>query len=506
MQKERFKSYVTINPYNKSSYVYENALLKRYQLKKFQNRHFYISFLQTKDIIITSLNISRNIPDEDLKDVIELKAYEELDLDQTLEYTIEFEEIPTPLHEKERKFQVFVTEPSILEETFSAITNKIHYIDHILPAPLLFKPLYTQHIIENDETHLFLYFQRDDTFLTLYHGGNLLYAKSLKYSFSDIAEKLSELKGQNVTPEEVMQQLSKEGLKVSDLDELHYYMQVFSEIFLYINDILIYAKRANNLEIIDKIFISSEIGFIKGIEEYSLTYLGQEAFDFNFNYEIETNEPYVEDLHFLMALCAKDIVEQGYEYANLTIFKRLPPLFKRPSGEILLVMAASTLLAIAYPAYNLIYAYKIKYETIMLNKEYPAIHAKKVALESQINRLKKEIEDIKKKISLKTQELKRREAILKAIYDKKVNYIMKGATIAELSQDLIGYKIKTTNIENNQTVFDLNVTAVDEKSITKFIRYISENKSSKYDITTQGLNKTDPNSTVYTSKIEVRVR
>ena len=506
MQKEKFKSYVTLNPYNNTSFLYENGTLKKYSIKKFQNKNFYISFLQTKDIIITSLTISRNIPDEDLRDVIELKVYEELDLDQTIEYKIEFEEIPTQLHEKERKFQVFVTEPEILQETFKEIVQKINYIDHILPAPLLFKPLYTQNILESDETHLFVYFQKSDAFLALYSSGTLLYAKSLKYSFEDIAEKLSELKGENVTAEEVMRRLSQEGLKISDLDELHFYMQVFSEIFMYINDILIYAKRANNLEIIDKIFISSEIGFIKGIEEYSQTYLAQEAYDFNFNYGIDTHEPYVEDLHFLMALCAKDIVERDYQYANLTIFKRPPPLLKRASGELLVVLAASIILALAYPAYNFIYAYKIKYDTAILKKEYPIIHAKKVALEQQINNLKKALEDIKKKIKLKKQELQRRESILQAIYDKKVNYVMKGATIAELSQDLVAHKIKTTNIENNQTLFDLNVTAVDEKSITKFIRYLSENKSQKFDVSTGAITKTDPNSTVYTSNIEVQVK
>ncbi|NPA03601.1 MAG: hypothetical protein GXO61_01945 [Epsilonproteobacteria bacterium] len=506
MQKEKFKSIVTINPYNNTTFLCENSVLKKFPSLKFYNKNFYISFLQTKDVIVATISVSKNIPEEDLRDVLELRVYEELDLDQTIEYKIEFEEIPTPSHEKERKFQVFVTEPTLITDTFEHIIQKVHYIDAIIPAPLLFKPLYTQKIIESDETHLFLYFQKTDTFLSIYHSGTLLYSKSLKYSFTDIAEKLSELKGENVEVEEVMKTLSQEGLKIADLDTMHYYMQIFSEIFMYLNDIIIYAKRVNNLEIIDKIFISSEIGFIRGIEEYAQTYLAQEAFDFNFNYGIDAQEPYIEDLHFLMVLCAKDIIEYGYPYANLTLFKRLPPLFKRPSGELLILSLVSLILALAYPIYNFLYAYKLKYDSAILHQQYPAIHAKRVALETQINDLKKRMEELKKKIELKKKELDTRQSILNAIYDKKVNYVMKGVTLAQLSQDMVDHKLKTTSIDNNQTLFNFKVTALDEKSITQFIKFISEHRDDRYDISTKEINRTDPNSTVYTSTLEVEVR
>ncbi len=502
MKKEQFSRFVTINPYNNTFFLYENETLKRFT-PKFSSKNYYISFLETKDFIFTTLEISRNIPYEDLADMIELRVYEELDLDQTIEYLIRYYEVPSPAHKKDRTFQIFVTEPALLEEIFGQTTRQIPYIDAIVPAPLLFRPLYDQEILQKDEIHLFIYFQKDDAFLALYNEGYLLYTKSMKYSFRDIAQRLSELKGEEVSVEEVMQNLAKDGLKLEDLDELQYYMQVFSEIFMHINDILIYAKRANNIEVIDKVFISSEVGFIKGIEEYAQTYLAQEAYDFLFDYGIKTQDPYVEDLHFLMALTAKNIVLDKIEYPNLTIFQRPPPFLHRPSGKLFVALLASVLLSSLYPLYNIFLAYKFKYDTAILKKEYPKIHAKRVALETQINRLKAEEKKIQKLIANKRKELEKREKILQAIYDKKVNYIMKAATIADLSQDLVKHKIKTTQIDNHQKRFDFNVTATDEKRITKFIKYIYDNKSRKYDVSTKEINKTDPNSSVYYSIIEV---
>jgi len=502
MKKEQFNRFVTIHPYNNTYFLYENGVLKRFT-PKFSSKNFYISFLETKDFIFTTLEISRNIPPEDLADIIELRVYEELDLDQTIEYLIRYYEVPSPPHKKERTFQVFVTEPALIKEIFSQTTRQIPYIDTILPVPLLFRPLYDQEILQNDEVHLFIYFQKDDAFLALYNEGNLLYTKSMKYSFKDIAQRLSELKGEEVSVEEVMQNLAKDGLKLEDLDELQYYMQVFSEIFMHINDILIYAKRANNIEVINKIFISSEVGFIKGIEEYAQTYLAQEAYDFLFDYGIKAQDPYIEDLHFLMALAAKDILFHNIEYPNLTIFQRPPPFLQRPSGKLFAVVMASLLLSSLYPLYNIFLAYKLKYDTAIMKKEYPKIHARRIALETQLNRLKAEEKKIQKLISDKEKELKKRERILHAIYDKKVNYVMKAVTIADISQDLVKHKIKTTQIENQHKQFDFNVTAIDEKQITKFIKYIYDNKSQTYDISTKEINKTDPNSSVYFSVIEV---
>ncbi|MRI58904.1 MAG: hypothetical protein C6H99_05290, partial [Epsilonproteobacteria bacterium] len=442
MQEKKFKSIITLNPYAQTYFKYENRSLARFYPLKFSKKNFYLSFLRAKDLIFTTISLSKNIPQEDIYDVLEMRIYEELDLDQAIEYVFDYELLPSLPHEKEQKFAVFISEAKIIQESFEELTKTIPFIDAILPAPTLFKTLYTHDILDNDEIHFFIYFQKSDAFVALYQNGTLLYTKSLKYSFEYIAERISEKKGKEVSANDVMQRLSKEGLKISDLDELPYYMEIFNELFMFINDILIYIKRANEIEHIDKIFIGSEIGFIKGIEEYSQTYLAHKAFDLHFDYGIKTQEPFVEELHYLMALCGEDILERNIPYVNLTLFKRPPPLSKRPSGRLLLVAGISALLALAYPLYNYIYAQKIRFEIAQLKKEYPKIHQKRVELEKSINTLRAQIKSIREKIAQKSQELKKREQILQAIYNKKVTYTMKAATLAELTQDLVAYKLK----------------------------------------------------------------
>ena len=60
-------------------------------------------------------------------------------------------------------------------------------------------------------------------------------------------------------------------------------MKIFAEVFITINDIIIYVKRACNLEAIDQMFIGSDKGPIIGLDDYSQNYLGLHSSDLNFN-------------------------------------------------------------------------------------------------------------------------------------------------------------------------------------------------------------------------------
>ncbi len=505
MKKKVYNSIISINPYSQTYYESKNTKIKRIQSPKFSKNSFYISFLATKNFIVSQLSISKNIPNEDLKDAIEIKAYEELGLDQTKEYKIEYLEIPTLPADKDRKFHIFVADPTNILEDFQETVKKINYIDVIIPTPLLFKYLYKNEVLDNDEVHIFIYFQQKDAFLTIYREGKYLYSKSLKYSFEDMSERFSELLGERIDEEEFIKLLSQEGLRTSNFEYQKYLMKLFSEIFMHINDVLIYAKRANDIDKINKIFISSEYGHISGIEEYAQTYLGVTVLDFTFDYGLLTEEPFIEDLHQLLHLAAFNILEEEEEIPNLTIFKRPPPIWQRPSGQLIVVTAASILLSFSYPLYNLIYSYKLQYDTFLLNKEYDKIHPIRVKLENSINNLKKDKNKIISKIEKERKVFNIRMNILNSIYDKKVNYPMKGKIIAELSQDLVKYKVKTKAVKYNNKTMEWDVISDDEKRITDLIKYISNIKGDTYHIETNKIEK-DDNTSKYISTLKVVIK
>lgn len=505
MNKKPFNSIISINPYSNTYYENKNSKLKKVQTPKFSRKSFYISFLATNRYITSQIDINRNIPDEDIRDAIETKAYEELGLDQTKEYKIDILEIPTLPTDKERKFHIFVADPNDIKEDFSEITQKIPYIDIITPLPLLFKYIYQRGIIDNIGVDCFIYFQKNDAFLTIYQEGRYVYSKSLKYSFKEMSDRFSEIRGERVEEDEFVRLLSGEGLKTSNFDIQESLMKLFNEIFLHINDVLIFAKRTNEIEKIDKLYISSEYGYISGLEEYAQTYLGIRAFELSFDYGFHTDEPFIDEMHQLLQLAALIILEENEEIPNLTIFKRPPPIWKRPSGQLIAVATASILISFSYPLYNIAYNYKLKFDINSLNKKYYKIHRERERLENSINSLRKEKKSILAKIKKENQIFNKRMAILNNIYNKKVNYPMKGKIISELSQDLLRYGVKIKSIISKENEIKWNVISNDDKKITNFINFISHKKNDKYHIDTKKIQK-DGNTTEYISTLKVIVK
>jgi hypothetical protein len=163
--KQSFSSLVSIDPYKNNYFSDINSFLRENPSAHYEKTQYVISFINTKSFITSQLDINKNIPDEDIADVIESKVYEELALDVSIEYIIKYIEFSNNSDEDSRSFHVFVVESNKLEEQFSKVVEQIKYIDQIIPLPLLIQGLYTNKIIDESGIHAFLYLQENDAFL-----------------------------------------------------------------------------------------------------------------------------------------------------------------------------------------------------------------------------------------------------------------------------------------------------------------------------------------------------
>jgi len=198
---QSFSEIVSIDPVSLQSYKYAKNEIKPFKLDKSNKNSFFISYIQSKDVISANVEISRNIADSDLKDAIEIKVYDELGLDSAVEYTITYLETETN-DIKNRIFNVFVIDAALVGAQLSEIRKKSHYIDYVTTAPFLISSLYQKALLESDGTDCFVYFQKNDAFLAIYRGGEYLYSKSLHYSLTELTEKFCELIGKRIDEED----------------------------------------------------------------------------------------------------------------------------------------------------------------------------------------------------------------------------------------------------------------------------------------------------------------
>ena len=498
-----FQKIVSLNPYQNDYYQFANNVLQKVEKLAYNKKNFVVSTLDTKDFISSTIEISVNIPPEDLRDAIELKTYDDLGLDQAVEHIIAYVETPAHKLENSRLFHVFVAEPETIQDIFYPVKQQVKYIDYIYPKPYLIHNIYEQDILESYGTHAYLYFQKEDAFLTIYRDGDYLYSKSLKYSFENIYERFCELYGERVDEEEFYNILQNEGLKTSNFEYQDHLMKLFSEVFLYVNDILIYTKRAFEIEKIDMIFIGSENGPLLGLNEYAHTFLGIEADDFDFDYKMERNEWYVDQFHYLSIIEAMKNIE-GEISPNFTLFFRPPPFIARRSGQFVVATVAAIVLGLSLPIYHYTYNFYVQIANSKLVQEEQRLNRLVTSIRNELNALEKPKKSLIEKIKAEKELFEIKNKILTAIYDKKVNYPMKAKTIVYLSNDMAKFNVQVTKIVDSNNTFTFSLLAENEKRITQFIKYLADKYEHKIHTNIEKIYK-DEESGMYHGNLKVTI-
>lgn len=494
------KPIVTIDPYSLKSYIYKKSLFEKPLPKELAKNNFFISYVQTKDIISSTVDISRSISGEDLRDAIEIKAYDELGLDSGAEYSIFYFEAQKQ-ETDERIFNVIAINKASLFNIFEDVKD-IKYVDYITTAPFLFKSLYSKNILEPTGIDCFVYFHKDDAHVTIYQDGEYIFSKSIRYSLKVISDTFSKELGKHIDESEFFDMLSKTGLQNKNSTYQQQLMKLFGEVFVYVNDVILYAKRAYSLEKIDQIYLGTELGYIAGLEEFCHNYVNIPTKKLELKIAKNSAEFQVDPMHSLLSLAAQEFMDGSIdEDMNISIFKK-PPTFKnRPSGKLVQVVAATFLFSMAYPTYQFVYESMFLKNDLQNLRQVQNEKSLDVNIKKKVfTALEKEDKDIQTKLANQNEELKFRTKLLHEIYSKKVSYPMKAKVFTDLFSKVTEHKSKVIKVENVDHNVLITVQSRRDKDITELLSQLAE--SNEYEVSTDMIKK-DNNSSYYESAIKV---
>ncbi len=502
-----FSSVISVNPYKDVYLSGISSLLSQNNSPEYSKEQYAISYLNTKDFINSHIVISKNIPEEDLYDAINNKVYDELALDQAVSYQVEYIETFNSQDEENRHFNVFILDPSTLDETFSNVVDKIKYIDTIIPSPLLLKSLYEKEIITDSGAHCFIYFQENDAFITIYDQREFLYTKSINYSFLQMHERFCELYGEQVEFESFINFFSTQNLRDTDSDYKEYFIRLYKEIFANINDILTYARRAFELKKIEHIYIDSQIQTVTKLDEMSEVELGIKASNFKFDYGFQSDEEYIDQIHALMHIYTTLPLEEKYD-CNFTAYHRPPKFMQRESGKIILLAVASFILAFLYPVSYWILTYALTLQYDLLNSEYKELHNIKITREATIKNREADKARVLLLLNKEKKDYSDKKATLTKIHEVKVNYPMKSKLLSKLTKDLNKFNIKIESLsyteDNKSKTFTFNLVSRQEKKITQMLEYLTKLHEGKFDFSLEHIEFIDDTKR-YFSELKVSI-
>ena len=498
------KNIVTLNAYTGKYYIFKGDKFQPLKKLTFDKSNFVTSYLSNKDFITTTTLVSRSIPQEDIADILEIKAYEELGLDQAKDYVISSYE--TENAGDEREFHLFVAETEVLNELYLPIKQETKYLDLIVPAPLLFKALYTREILTDNGVHCFVYFTKNDAFVTFYGNGEYLYSKSIEFSMEQIYEKFCEIEGEQVDRNEFFSVLETEGLKATDSKYQQNFMKIFGEIFITINDIIIYTKRAFQLDGIDHMYIGSVQGPIVGLDEYSHNYLGLPSADFNFDYNINNDEWYTDQLQYLMVLTSMIYMEDESSVLNLTMFPRPPAFVNRASGQFIIATFAAISIGLAYPLYHLVSSYANDAKSYALAVKDKELKAEASKYKKIIGAKKAEISRLDKELNRLAQLYGGKTKTLKSIYKEKVDYRLKSELFYIIAEELNRFDVYVDRIFTKEDTLWLSLVSSDDRKLTELIKHISDTYFEKIKEIDIALIEKDPTNKHYRGLLKVEFR
>ena len=506
-QQKSFSSMLSVNPYS-SEYIHGiSSFLNKTSSPEYSKEQFVSSYLNTKSYINNQIEISKNIPEEDILDAINIKIYDELGLDQAIEYQVQYLETFNNLDGDNRHFQVFIVDPLDISETYEEVIKKIKYIDVITPSPLLIKSLYSKEIIQNNDTHCFIYFEQHDAFITIYNEKEFIYTKSLKYSLEDMHERFCELYGERIEYPDFVNFLSTQNLKYTESDFKSFILKLYKEMFANVNDILTYAKKAFELEKIEHIYVGSQIEIASKLYEIAEVELSIPASDFDFDYGFESEDTHIDQIHALMHI-TNTLSEYEKYVCNFSQYHRPPKFTQRESGKFLILIAASFFFAFAYPISYWVATYTQELQYKVLETTYKDLHTKKTTREARLK--SKEAEKVQALALLKTEKdnYTSKKSTLVKIHDVKVNYPMKAQLITTLTEDLNKYSVKMKQImynqENDKKKFILNLVSSKDKKITQLLEYLTKKHDHKFTFSLESISF-DEDKELYFSELKVYI-
>lgn len=434
-----------------------------------------VSFITIEDVISETIEISKALKDDELYQAVELKLFNELSLDSAHEYKICFNEIKS--QEENRTFKSY----NVYAATHQAISNRLlalkeSYIEFVFTPQIAIKTLFTKNFLKSSSTFAFIYLYQDNAYLCVYQNGDLAYSKSIRSGFLVMTKRFSEILGERVDTEEMIKLLVDAEAREKKPEYAAGIKALLTEFFTSISDVLVHAKRVNQISEYEAIFVGTERGSIAEISKIAKEFFDTPFRDFEFDLGLHA-DGFV-DISTKLMIFAFLNDSKSYQNLNFSIFKRPPPLFKRAAGTFLIFFILAIFAAGSYPFYNYTlantyYSHQIKTISAELRELEPAKsnleNRLTIARETQ-NRL---LEQIAKTDAKHTDTIKALQKLSDAKSEKEnltMRIVKLSSAVASSNVQIKLLEIKEEQNNSNEVKTKIVCTAKTPSDITEFAK------------------------------------
>ncbi len=468
-----------INPENETVLRYFGKEFIQSEIKN-PKKLFIGSRIFYQDMILHSIKANINDLKYNPDTFVEMKMYEEIGLDLNKEYKIGY--IIKDLQDPNSKIiDAYAIETEKIKKRFSKILKKAKHIDFLAIPFLSYKALYQNKVLEK-ENDIFITINEREAFVAFYKEGKYISSKSLP-TLEEMAKEINKSNPSlNLDAKSLKKILLKNGLKKSSypLDEIELYeaiIRYFSSIFTKISNIAIHNRNIYGFQRVDRIFFGIEDKTIKGVEGIKEFFRESQIAIYRHSFFKEIKN--FSQLDLISATYIYNKAKNRDENGNITIFAKKPSLLQTQTGKFILSLAASVIILSLFPIYKEYRIINLQKKREALYSDYEKMQNNTFFAKEKIEKIKKEINSIKKEEKIKTEKLAQIERVIDSIstHIPKREYIK---MIAEIDALLEKYRLEVDEIsQKNKNELTIKIVSKQNRqdTIAKFIKDINENKN-----------------------------
>ncbi len=465
------ESIVYIDPFSK---VILKASKNSFETTDNYKRYFIGSRVGYNELITHSFKIHAGISKEDLDVQVELKMYEDAGLDTNKKYKINYVEKKLD-YEDSFIIEAFAIEHKKTREDLKFVLEKTKYIDFLAIPNLSFLTLYQNKILA-PKKDIFVYIDDNEAFVCIYKNGVYLTSSSLP-TLNEITKQinkkefsLNSLKA--ILKEKGLNRLSYDESELSLYEKLH---SVFSDIFYKINNIAMHNRSIFGFDEIERIFITTNKGRIKGLREFivSIGLDGVELKDFNL-FKEKSKDNFFEKI---VASYIFDKFQIKDNLANLTFFEKSPAWYKNPAGKFLLFVIFIIFLFGSYPLYLNLYINHLKSRQVTLQEKYTKLENITREVKRKILNIKLQINKIKIGEKKQNKNIINIEKSVNELIDMKSDEKKNSIVVLRINKYLQKYKLSLKSLEqigSDDIVLEIIAKYDKRDTIAKFMKDLIE--------------------------------
>ena len=473
-----------INALKDYIYVYEDGKVVKKELIK--EKGIITSFLTPKSFFSLSKKFDKTVSREEMIIDMEKYIFSYPSIDMNKEYKIIYLFV-----ERTNKtiMEALIIDNDNLNNEFKEIIDIYKYIDFISPSFLVWEEYYN--LAKTDKKNdVFVYFDENEAFLSVFSDGDYLFHKSLN-KFSDL------LKITDKKADELLVILNEKGLDRTKYEDEEFFLKIdkfFSEFFLKIFNQLNYSINEYEISKYERIFFYSSFKINYLFEQYT-NYWKLNGIEFKpLTLQTEYNQ-------FEYIITVFNSKNYSNEDINFSIFKKPPLFIKTPLGKFISFIFLIFVLFIIFLGQNYYSSYKLKKEISFLKVKYEILKQRNnkhlfvlkilqnkiTILNKKYNKINNQIDNITQKINILFN--KNKKPLIYNIFAKLTFYLQKyDLKVKEIKKTDNKYFLKIVSKFNNtheiakfmQDLINENFKNVTSKTIkvnkNKYISYVEFEK------------------------------